>query len=57
MRSRSANFIIRVKSMVLHALLQQIAQRAYDMGVRDAQLGRVDPSRVRIDPHQMRKFE
>lgn len=57
MRSKSASFIIRIKSVVLHALLQRCVERAYQLGVEDGRNGHPDPLRVRIDPDLMRKFE
>lgn len=57
MRSRSANFVIRFKSLVLYKLLQRIAVRAYEMGVEDGKRGVSDTGRVTIDPTIMRKFE
>lgn len=57
MRSKSASFIIRIKSAVLHALLQRCVERAYLLGVEDGRSGHPDPLRVRIDPDTMRKFE
>lgn len=56
MQSKSANFIIRIKSFLLLELVQRCVDRAYAHGVRDGQRGVDDSSRVRIDPDILRRF-
>ena len=56
MRSKTTNFVFQIKSVVLHKLLQSVAQRAYDAGHADGCRGVRELSRVDIHPDQMRKF-
>ncbi len=51
--------IIRIRSDLLHELLQRIAARAYEQGRQDALEGRANEEpleRVPVNPDHLRKF-
>lgn len=55
-RKTPMKFVIQIKSVVLHTLLQAIAHRAYALGVEDGKRGVSDPTRVEIDASLLRSF-
>lgn len=57
-RERSANFVVRIKAVVLHKLLESVAERAYMLGFDDARNARAEPdtAKLRIDFSKLRKF-
>lgn len=59
MEKRSAlNFVVRIRSSLLHEFLQQLVDRAYMLGHEDGANGApADSSRVQIDPSLMRKLQ
>lgn len=56
-RQKSARFTVKLSEEDLQALLNAIAERAYEEGYTDASLGKKkDASRVRVPVHHTRKL-